>query len=74
MVSGELVAVEIVWMPADPAQRLSSIAIEAAYPSPQLIEIAGAAAGKVFCAFCGSPYPAEAIACPECGGRAAHAA
>lgn len=70
MIAGELVAVEIVWTPASPDERLSSIALETAYPKPALIPIAGALVGKVFCEFCGAPYPAEAIACPNCGGRA----
>jgi uncharacterized membrane protein len=71
MIVGELVAVEVVWMPADEGERLSSIRVEAAYPAPDLIRIDGALVGKVFCQFCGSPYPAEAVACPNCGGRAA---
>ena len=70
MIAGELVAVEVVWMPSAEDDRISSIALEAAYPRPQLIKIAGALVGKVFCEFCGAPYPAEAIACPNCGGRA----
>jgi uncharacterized membrane protein len=74
MIAGELVAVEIVWTPASPDERLSSIALEAAYPKPQLIPIAGSMVGKVYCEYCGAPYPAEAIACPSCGGRAKGAA
>jgi uncharacterized membrane protein len=70
MVAGELVAVEVVWMPADEDERISTIALEHAYPAPQLIAIAGARVGKVFCSFCGAPYPAEAVTCPNCGGRA----
>ncbi len=70
MIAGELVAVEVVWMPSAEDDRISSIALEAAYPRPQLIKIAGALVGKVFCEFCGAPYPAEAISCPNCGGRA----
>lgn len=68
-IAAELVAVEIVWMPAAEDERISSIALEAAYPAPSLIKLAAATAGKVFCEFCGSPYPAEAISCPNCGGR-----
>jgi uncharacterized membrane protein len=70
MIAGELVAVEVVWMPSAEDDRISSIALEAAYPRPELIKIAGALVGKVFCEFCGAPYPAEAISCPNCGGRA----
>ena len=70
MIAGELVAVEVVWMPSAEDDRISSIALETAYPKPELIKLAGALVGKVFCEFCGAPYPAEAIACPNCGGRA----
>jgi len=71
MIASELIAVEIVWMPSSEDERLSSIALEAAYPDGALIKLAGATAGKTFCTFCGAPYPAEAIACPNCGGRPA---
>ncbi|HTJ47650.1 MAG TPA: DUF1517 domain-containing protein [Kofleriaceae bacterium] len=74
MIAGELVAVEVVWMPSAEDDRISSIALEAAYPKPDLIPIPGALVGKVFCEYCGAPYPAEAIACPNCGGRAKGAA
>jgi hypothetical protein len=26
--------------------------------------------GKVFCPFCGGPFPAELVSCPHCGGPA----
>ena len=66
-----LVAVEIVWQPAEDADRLSSIELEAKYPRPQLILINGALVGKTFCTYCGGPYAAELVSCPHCGAPAA---
>jgi len=66
-----LVAVEIVWQPAEDADRLSSIELEAKYPRPQLIPINGALVGKTFCTYCGGPYAAELVSCPHCGAPAA---
>ncbi len=66
----DLVAVEIVWQPTEDADRLSSIELVAKYPSPELIPIAGALVGKVFCAYCSGPFPAELVSCPHCGAPA----
>lgn len=66
-----LVAVEIVWQPAEDADRLSSIELEAKYPRPELIPIHGALVGKTFCTYCGGPYAAELVSCPHCGAPAA---
>ncbi len=68
--ASDLVAIEIVWQPSEDADRLTSIALELKYPKPQLIPIAGALVGKVFCAFCGGPFPAELVTCPHCGAPA----
>jgi hypothetical protein len=65
-----LVAAEIVWQPAEDADRLSSIELEAKYPPPALVKIEGALVGKTFCTFCGGPYPAELVSCPHCGAPA----
>jgi uncharacterized membrane protein len=65
-----LVAIEIVWQPSEDADRLSSMELEAKYPRPELVKIAGALAGKAFCTFCGGPYPAELVSCPHCGAPA----
>jgi hypothetical protein len=32
--------------------------------------LAAGVAGKVFCTFCGAPFPAELVSCPLCGGPA----
>jgi uncharacterized membrane protein len=75
---GNLVAIEIVWQPAEETDRLSSMELEAKYPHPELIPIRGALVGKVFCAYCSGPFPAELVSCPHCGapapGRAPKAA
>jgi uncharacterized membrane protein len=71
LTSGALVAVEVVWMPAADRDHLSSVELEVAYPPPAIYKLEGAIAGKVFCGYCGCPYPAEALSCPNCGGRPA---
>jgi uncharacterized membrane protein len=67
---GNLVAIEIVWQPSEDEDRLSSMELEAKYPKPDLIPIAGALVGKTFCAYCGGPFPAELVTCPHCGAPA----
>lgn len=66
----ELIALEIVWQPSEDADRLTSIELEAKYPRPDLIPIKGALVGKVFCSYCGGPFPAELVTCPHCGAPA----
>ena len=69
MPQGSLVAVEIVWSPAEEDDRMSSAELEVLYP--ELHRIRGSTvAGRVFCSFCSGPYPAELVSCPHCGGRA----
>ncbi|CAN5146653.1 hypothetical protein BH11MYX1_BH11MYX1_44710 [soil metagenome] len=65
-----LIAVEIVWQPAEDTDRMSSIELEARYPPPQLIPLQGALVGRTFCLFCGAPFPAELVSCPHCGAPA----
>ncbi len=65
-----LVAIEIVWMPLEDGDQLTSIELEAKYPPPEIIPIQRAHAAKTFCAFCGSPFPAELVSCPHCGAPA----
>jgi hypothetical protein len=50
---------------------MSSMELEAKYPRPDLIPLQNALVGKVFCAYCGGPYPAELVSCPHCGAPAA---
>ncbi len=69
----DLIAIEIIWMPADGDDLVSSMELEAKYPAPDLIPIRGALVGKVFCAYCSGPFPAELVSCPHCGAPAAGA-
>jgi uncharacterized membrane protein len=69
-----LVAVEIVWQPSEDSDRMSTIELEAKYPAPELLPIAGALVGKTFCKYCGGPFPAELVSCPHCGAPAREAA
>ena len=68
-----LIAVEIVWTPADPADRMSSVELEALLPDA-VFPIQGAMVGKVVCAYCAGPFPAELLSCPHCGAPARDAA
>ncbi|MEP6859760.1 MAG: DUF1517 domain-containing protein [Deltaproteobacteria bacterium] len=68
-----LVAVEIVWQPSEDSDRMSTIELEAKYPRPELLPIAGALVGKTFCKYCGGPFPAELVSCPHCGAPAREA-
>jgi uncharacterized membrane protein len=68
--AADLVAIEIVWQPAEDADRLSSMELEAKYPRPDLIPITNALVGKMFCSYCGGPFPAELVSCPHCGAPA----
>lgn len=66
----DLVAIEIVWQPSEEGDRLSSIELEAKYPRPDLIPITNALVGKMFCSYCGGPFPGELVSCPHCGAPA----
>jgi uncharacterized membrane protein len=68
--ASDLVAVEIVWMPSEDNDRMSSVELEAKYPHPELIPIAGALVGKTFCSYCSGPFPGELVNCPHCGAPA----
>ncbi len=68
--SQRLVAVQIIWSPAAEDDRMSSAELEVLYP--ELKPVRGSTlAGRVYCGYCGAPYPAELQACPQCGGKAA---
>ncbi len=70
----ELVAVEVVWMPADPDDRMSSATLEAL--EPDIAKLApqpgkkGKPVGRVHCAYCRGPFAAELPTCPHCGAPA----
>ena len=71
----ELVALEVVWMPADPNDRMSSATLQTL--DTTLVKLPGALGGRVNCAYCKGPFAAELSTCPHCGapgpGRAAPA-
>lgn len=62
---GELVALEVSWMPADENERMSTATLEALHPDMKLLP--GAVGGRRFCAYCGGPFAAELPRCPHCG-------
>jgi uncharacterized membrane protein len=62
--TGDLVALEIVWTPADENDRMSTASLEARHPD--LIRL-GDLGGLVQCAHCGGPFTMELPACPHCG-------
>lgn len=66
----QLIAVDVVWMPSEENDRMSSVELEAKYPRPELIPIRGALVGTAFCAYCAGPFPAELQSCPHCGAPA----
>lgn len=68
LTSAALVAVEIVWSPAAEDDRLSSAELETLYPDMKKIR-GSSLAGRVHCAYCGGPFPAELLSCPHCGAR-----
>ena len=74
LATDQLVAVEVVWMPSEEGDRMSSLELEAKYPRPAVIPIQGALVGKTFCAYCGGPFPDELVSCPHCGAPNKHAA
>jgi hypothetical protein len=69
----DLLAVEVVWMPSEAGQQLSSLELEAHYRTSELHPLAGSRAGKTFCTYCGGPFPMELVTCPHCGAPAREA-
>jgi uncharacterized membrane protein len=65
-----LVAMEIIWTPADPDDRMSSVELEALLPGA-IFPIPGAMVGKLVCAYCAAPFPKELGGCPSCGAAVA---
>ncbi|HEX8109633.1 MAG TPA: DUF1517 domain-containing protein, partial [Kofleriaceae bacterium] len=60
-------ACEVIWMPADRGEALSSLFIEDQLP--HLTKLPGAIAGPCTCAYCGARYPIEDAMCPRCGAH-----
>ncbi|MBK7077278.1 MAG: DUF1517 domain-containing protein [Myxococcales bacterium] len=62
-----LIAVEVVWTPSEPADRMTSAEVERLLAGTSYAKIDGALAGVAVCEFCQGLYPAEAFACVHCG-------
>lgn len=65
----QLVALEVVWSPAADKDRMSTAELEQFYPEMKLID-PNSIAGRIFCAYCSGPFPAELLTCPHCGAPA----
>jgi hypothetical protein len=69
----DLLAVEVVWVPGEAGQQLSSLDLEAHYRTSELHPLDGSRVGKMFCTYCGGPFPMELVTCPHCGAPAREA-
>lgn len=65
----QLVALEVIWSPAAESDRMSTAELETVYPEMKLID-PNSIAGRIFCAYCSGPFPAELLNCPHCGAPA----
>lgn len=65
----QLVALEVIWSPAAEDDRMSSAELEVLYPELRKID-ERSIAGRIFCAYCAAPFPAELLECPHCGAPA----
>ncbi|MFK7987591.1 MAG: DUF1517 domain-containing protein [Sandaracinaceae bacterium] len=64
-----LVAMEVVWSPADENDRMSTAELEQHYPELRKID-ERSIAGRIFCDYCRGPYAMELLTCPHCGAPA----
>jgi uncharacterized membrane protein len=62
-----MIACEVIWMPADRGEALSSLVVEDRLP--HLTKLPGAIAAPCECAYCGALYPIEDAMCPRCGAH-----
>lgn len=62
----DLLALEIVWSPAQDTDRMSSAELEVVYPELRRLD-AQSAYGRVTCGHCAAVYAAELGQCPACG-------
>lgn len=63
----EVIACEVIWMPADRGEGLSSLAVEDRLP--HLVKLPDAIGGPCTCPYCGARYPIEDAVCPRCGAH-----
>jgi uncharacterized membrane protein len=68
LTSATLTAVEILWSPAAENQRLGVAELERLYPDVHKIR-GSSLAGRIRCASCDGPFPAELVSCPHCGAH-----
>ncbi|MCC7538170.1 MAG: DUF1517 domain-containing protein [Deltaproteobacteria bacterium] len=64
--SFRVVALEVVWSPAEENDRMSSAELEVHYPELMRVD-SGGGIGRVQCTFCSGVFPAELGRCPGCG-------
>jgi len=62
----QLVALEVVWSPAEENDRMSTAELEPLYPELGKLD-ESTVAGRIFCSSCSTPYAAELPRCPHCG-------
>jgi hypothetical protein len=65
----QMVALEVIWSPAAENDRMSTAELESVYTELKLID-PNSIAGRIFCAYCSGPFPAELLNCPHCGAPA----
>lgn len=64
-----VIALEVIWSPADEQDRMSSAELEALYPELQRLD-GRADVGRMGCTYCRAVFPRELGACPACGAPA----
>ncbi len=62
---GKLVAMEVIWSPAEESDHMDSAEMVAIYPEIELFPMVQA--GRLFCGHCGGPFAGELPRCPHCG-------
>jgi len=66
MQAKQLVAIEVIWSPAEDEDRMSSAELETLYPELGKLDDS-LAMGRVRCSSCSAPYAMELGRCPRCG-------
>lgn len=65
----EVVALEVIWSPAEEQDRMSSAELEMVYPELQRLD-ARLDVGRMGCTYCRAVFPGELGRCPACGAPA----
>jgi uncharacterized membrane protein len=66
-----VVAIEVVWSPAEELDRMSSAELELFYPELLRVDATSTDVGRNCCRYCSSVYPAELGKCVACGAPVA---